>query len=262
MKRVLLFCCCLGLLSLQAQEPGTNTWQDFKTSLKLIGQASYLQFTQPPSWVLLGTGTATMIPLFHQDDEISQRQRAKGVSDFVDLIGDDLSLLVNLPLVSAVSYWWGRKNGNTKLIRFSMEYFSTLYLALGESALISALPIHDRPNTTNLSHWEKRFRFNSSFPSGHMVGYATLTFKLLQYYGPWAALLPAAATYVTHLNRVRSGRHFASDTVASIFLSALAAEGTRIAFSKQQHLHPFYRLLTHLRLSYAPNSHIALGFTW
>ena len=121
-----------------------------------------------------------------------------------------------------------------------MEYMSSMYLALGESALLSFVPIHERPDKENLSNWETGFRGKSSFPSGHVIPYYGLFFKTLQFYGPYWSIPPAILSVWAAMQRVRSGRHYTSDVVGSFFLMAFASEGVRHAANYDKN-HSFYK---------------------
>ena len=100
--------------------------------------------------------------------------------------------------------------------------------------------IHRRPNEANLSNWETDFRDTSSFPSGHVVPYAALFFKTLQFYGPAWSVIPLAFTVMSAVHRVQDGKHYLSDVVGGFFLAGFASEGVRAASKYQEH-DPFYK---------------------
>ena len=141
----------------------------------------------------------------------------------------DIGIAFNSPLISGSFYYLGRRNDDEKMIRFSQELFATTALSLLETAAISAIPFHKRPDSSKLSFIEKSVRGTSSFPSGHVIGYAALTFKAFQFYGLKAAIIPGVLTAISAFERIHTEKHFASDVVASTFITLLASEGVRAA---------------------------------
>ena len=113
------------------------------------------------------------------------------------------------------------------MMQFMMEYASAMYLTLAETGILSYIQIHKRPSPHNISFWEKEFRGNSSWPSGHIVPYSALFFKTLQFYGPAWSTIPLALTLMSSLQRMQDGKHYLSDIVGAFFLSAIASEGVR-----------------------------------
>jgi hypothetical protein len=70
------------------------------------------------------------------------------------------------------------------MVQFGQEYFGAMYLTFIESAALSVINIHERPSAAKLSKIETSLRAKSSFPSGHVIPYATLALKTFQFYGP------------------------------------------------------------------------------
>jgi membrane-associated phospholipid phosphatase len=124
---------------------------------------------------------------------------------------------------------------------------------MAESGLMSFIDIHERPRTDHTTFWEEAFRGNSSFPSGHVIPFSMLTFKVLQFYGPYAAIAPAAAALVVAFERINSEKHWSSDVIAGIGLSYFASEGVRLAANKRLgEKTPFSGGLIRYKDSYGP----------
>jgi undecaprenyl-diphosphatase len=66
--------------------------------------------------------------------------------------------------------------------------------------------------------------------------------KSLQFYGPKYAILPFSLAAITAFERVKTQKHFASDVIASFFITVMASEGVRLA-SKYEDNHPLYRFI-------------------
>ena len=176
---------------------------------------------------------------FEHDDRISLHQRGKKLHKYIDIIGD-LGVVTNFPILPLAWWYYAKYTDNNKHRQFAMEYTATLYLALAESGILSYIPIHERPVTTDISFWEEAFRDDSSWPSGHVIPYMALFFKTLQFYGPYWSLIPLALTYFGSLQRIRDGKHWPSDVIGSFFITAFASEGVRAA-AKYKNNHPFYK---------------------
>ncbi len=221
---------------------------DFLTSLGYMGQASYKQFTTPQGWVI-GTGAiATLTYLFDQDERISAHSATEETNEDLIKALSDSFILFNTPIVPAGFYYWAKKNNDLKMKHFAQELFATVNLSLGEAVVLSAIPLHERPDQKDLSVWETAFRGRSSFPSGHVVGIAALTFKTFQYYGPAAALAPAVLTGAIAFERVHNQKHYVSDVMGGIFVALLASEGVRVA-AKYQETDPVYKWIFQHELS-------------
>lgn len=218
----------------------SQTWRDIKTSVSLVFRGSVAQFQNPTNLYYLPPAIGATWYSFKHDDRISELKQNKKMRSHIKTIGD-LGIVLSFPFLSGGFYALGRSQDNRHLQQFAMEYFATMYLVLGESALLSLVPIHERPvPPEDLNFWEKTFRGDSSFPSGHVVPYTTLFFKTLQFYGPKIATVPFILTVIASQQRVRDGKHYMSDVVGSFFLSAFASEGVRYA-SNYHDNHPFYR---------------------
>ena len=215
-----------------AEQPSPY-WQDFKTSFNLIVQGSYLQFSSTKGQALLATGTAATLYALDRDQVWSRSAIAKGPSTFETRLSNDWSVLTNLPTIPLTFYFVANSLDDQKMKNFAIETFSTMYLVMLEALSLSFIPIHDRPARQNLSGWENNFRSTSSFPSGHVLGLAALTFKSYEFYGPFWATIPAVATYFISMERVESGKHYPTDVIGGIFMAAMASEGVKIANQKQ-----------------------------
>lgn len=197
-------------------------------SMGYLARASALQFTQVNNLGYAAMATPALWYSFAEDDRLIQNARAKKMPKHIELTGD-LGVVLNFPVIPAGFYLYSRASGKTHHGQFAMEYFATLYLTLIESAVLSYVDIHERPNQKGLSKWETDFRGKSSFPSGHIVPYSTLFFKTFQFYGPLWSIPPLILTVWSSQQRVREGRHYVSDVVGAFFLTAFASEGVRAA---------------------------------
>lgn len=208
-------------------------------SFSYLIKASYVQFTQPANLVYAGMAAPALWYSFEHDKRLTALASTKKIPKYVQLVGD-FGVVFNFPVVPLATYCYGRYRESSKVTQFAMEYFATLYLSLAESGLFSFIPIHERPSTQNISFWEEAFRGDSSFPSGHVVPYASLFFKTFQFYGPYWAMIPAALFYFSALERVRNRKHYVSDVVGAFFLTAAASEGVR-AVAGYDNNHPVYK---------------------
>lgn len=226
-------------LELEANVATGKPSDDLKRTFQYMLEASYGQFVTPSNLLYAGAAAPALWYSFDQDDRLSQLARSKRIPGHIQATGD-LGVVFNMPLTPIGLYYIGRSMENSHLMQFMMEYSATLYLALGESALMSLIPIHERPDTSRSDFWETAFRGKSSFPSGHMLPYAALTFKTFQFYGPWWTLPPLVLTVWASQQRVLDGKHYVSDVVGSFFLAAFASEGVRRSAGYQGN-HPVYR---------------------
>lgn len=225
-----------------------NVKKDLQDSFAYMFKGSYLQFKQPSSWALIGLGVVTVLPVYNTDKKVSARQTPP--DKFTKVIGHEISNVFNFPIIPIGAYLYARSENNLHWKNFAQETLAATYLTLIETSLISRIHVHERPDSSNLTNFETSFRGDSSFPSGHVVGFSVLTFKTLQFFGPAPALVPAFLTYVTHKERIASRKHYPSDTVASFFLAALASEGVRAAAQHDTN-HPFYRMIFEHKLKLA-----------
>lgn len=215
--------------------------EDVKTSFGYLARGSYLQFTQKQNLYYLGAAAPSLWYSFDQDDRISALARSKKMPKHIDITGD-MGVFFNLPVAPAGLYLWARSQENTHAMQFVLETLATTYLSLAESGILSFIDIHERPDSSGLSKWETNFRGNSSFPSGHMIPYAAITFKTFQFYGPYWAIAPMVLTVWASQQRLMKGRHYLSDVVGSFFLTAMASEGVRAAAGYSKN-HPVYKWL-------------------
>ena len=213
--------------------------KDFKTTLNLFFRGSFEQFKETNNLFYAAAATPSLWYSFEHDDRIIENARTKRILKVMDLIGSS-GVLFSFPVLPLSFYYYGRYKKSDHMIQFSMEYAAAMYITLVETGLLSHIDIHERPNTENLSFWEKSFRGKSSFASGHVVPFAALFFKTLQFYGPYYSSVPLVFTVVASMQRVREGRHYLSDVLGGFFLAAFASEGVRAA-ANYRHNHPFYK---------------------
>lgn len=216
-----------------------NARDDFLKSMEWAYKGSYKQFERTQNLLFFGIAALSTIYFIRNDDRLSALSSKRNKNEKLLRNISDASIFFNTPILPAVFYSIGVSNKDEKMVRFSQEYLAALTLTLVETAAISIIPVHQRPDGKELSFWEKAFRGQSSFPSGHVVGYAILASKSFQFYGPHYGLIPLGLTLAVAYERVHSEKHFASDVVASGFLSFLASEGVRYA-SDYKGNHPIY----------------------
>ena len=217
-----------------------NAWEDFKTSFSWIFKGGVNQFRTKSSLYILAAGAPALWYAFEEDKEYAQKNRTKGKPPGWIRSFHGISVASTFSIQSFALYSISHWSDNEKLRMYAMELFAATNLTLAETFLFSFIPIHERPDTSDLSHWETNFRGDSSFPSGHMVPFAVWTYKTFQYYGPLWALLPASAFAVSSYQRVRENKHYLSDVVGSIILSGLASEGVRVTANYHDN-HPVYK---------------------
>jgi len=216
-----------------------GAWDDLKESMSYLVHGSYLQFTTKNNLYYAAGGVPLVWYAFEHDKRINNRYGSRDVPKIIDLVGD-ASVLFNFPVLPIGFYYLGKKTNNNHHVQFAKEYLASMYLALFESGLLSYVPVHERPNTEGISFWEKEFRGNSSWPSGHVIPYMTLFFKTMQFYGPKWAAIPLALSIMSSIQRVKDGKHWLSDVTASFLFSAWASEGVRKAAGYKKN-HPFYK---------------------
>ena len=214
--------------------------EDLGLFFDYLFRGSYLQFTQQNN-LIYGASFAPLIWYsFEHDKRITNNLKGKDIPSPLKFIGQDLQIISGLPLIPWIIYQSGRSYNNNHRMQFALEYASAMYLAYLETSVLSFISVHKRPSTANLSKWETSFRGDSSWPSGHVIPFGVLTFKTLQFYGPWWSLIPAVLTLAGAYQRVQSQKHFSSDIIASFLLCAWASEGVRTAANYRGN-HPFYR---------------------
>ncbi|MFA6237580.1 MAG: phosphatase PAP2 family protein [Bacteriovorax sp.] len=237
----LLFICIFTFKvdTFAAELNGATYWDGLKTSCSYLYQGSYLQFREKNNLYYAAAAVPALWYSFDQDKRISANARTKHTPRLMKLTSD-LAPVLGFPLISAATFTYGVMHDNSKMVQFAEEYFGAMYLAFLESAMISLIDIHDRPSTAGLSKIETSLRGDSSFPSGHVIPYATLAFKTFQFYGPIMAIAPTGLLILTSIQRVRDGKHYLSDVVGGFFLSAWASEGVRRAGNYSGN-HPGYK---------------------
>lgn len=213
--------------------------EDFGDSLEWAWKGSYKQFQGTQNLIFFGIAIASTAYFIDNDERISGIIVRKNKNEKVLRAISDASIFFNTPILPLSFYIWGRNRTDNRMVQFSKEYFSAQVLALLETATISLIPVHQRPDQKELSFWEKAFRGQSSFPSGHVIGYSVLAHKSFQFYGPMYSILPSALAIATAYERVHGEKHYISDVIASGFLSFLASEGVRVAAGYKKN-HPIY----------------------
>lgn len=240
--------------------------EDLIDSLEWAWKGSYKQFHGTQNKVFATLALLSTTYFIFNDKRISKKIAKQNKDEKIFRLISDVSIFFNTPILPMSFYIWGRQRSDDKMVRFSKEYLATLTLALLETAAISMVPVHQRPDQKELSFWEKAFRGQSSFPSGHVVGFTVLGMKSLQFYGPQYAIAPFILAAATGWERVRGEKHFASDIVASGFISLLASEGVRYASDYDQN-HPIYDWifkhdfsLNYIRRNEAPGMSVSFSY--
>ncbi|MEA9357869.1 phosphatase PAP2 family protein [Bacteriovorax sp. PP10] len=205
-----------------------TSWSGLTSSLTYLYQGSYLQFTEKNNLYYAAAAAPSLWYSFEEDKRISANARAKNIPKYMQ-ISSDLAPVLSFPIIPIAFFSYGVKKDDDRAVQFAKESFATMYLALLESAALSVIHIHERPDKEKLSQWETNFRGSSSFPSGHVIPYATFALKTFQFYGPYYAIVPSALFVATSIQRVRDGKHYLSDIVGGFFLTAFASEGVRKA---------------------------------
>lgn len=228
MSKVLIALMMLLLSSFSTANEPNRHWQALTDSFSLLFHGSYKQFGEINNLGYAGLAVPSLIVAFDEDDRLANHYRGKTIDKSINLVGD-LGVLFNQPIFPAAIYFFGDYKKNSHTVQFAKELFAATYLALAESGLMSFIHVHERPSTSKLSFWEKSFRGDSSFPSGHVIPYQVLFFKTLQFYGPAWSIIPLGLSVVASMQRVQDSKHYVSDVVGSFFLSAFASEGVRAA---------------------------------
>ncbi len=196
---------------------------------KYTYRGSYLQFKTNRNLALWLGGTIATSYAAIRDDAWSHHAREDKRNKNFNKTISDIGIAFNTPLIPALFYYISRKTQNQKMWKFSQEYLAALGLVLVESHVLSMVPIHKRPAPENMNFFDKNFRYESSFPSGHVVGFLVLGLKLNQFYGSIYAFPCFVAGAIISYERVQSGKHYVSDVVGSWILSLMAAEGVKLA---------------------------------
>lgn len=215
--------------------------EDLLYTVKLMGRGGLAQFKEENNLYYAAAATPSLWYAFNEDKRHARHFQRKKLHKHEEIVSD-VGIALNFPILPISLYYISKGSGNNKLLNFSIEYFSTLYLTLIETGLLSYIPVHERPSNVNVSFWETKFRGDSSFPSGHIIPYTTLFFKTLQYYGPIYAIIPGVLSYWSSFQRMQEGRHYLSDIIGGIFLTAFASEGVRAAHTYDKN-DPFYKLI-------------------
>ena len=245
MKKIFLFLVLtmISIMNVSAAElNGSAYWEGLKSGVTYFYQGSYEQFRAKNNLYWAAAAAPSIWYSFEEDKRITDHERTKNIPKYMQ-IASDLAPALSFPLIPIAFFSYGVKKDNPRDVEFAKETFATMYLALVESAAISVVHIHERPEKSKLSKWETNFRGSSSYPSGHVIPYAALTLKTLQFYGPYYASVPAAVFLVTSIQRVRDGKHYFSDVVGAFFLTAFASEGVRKAAQSQNSSSLAYKLL-------------------
>ncbi|RLA65437.1 MAG: hypothetical protein DRQ88_03185 [Epsilonproteobacteria bacterium] len=243
MKRLLTFLLIFSVLQTPAyanedEFPQDAFWKDFLTSVVWMGEGFIKQFNITNA-IQAGVAAPLTWWAFERDEAVLNKNTGDDVSGFVSFVSDS-SVVASFAVVQIGMYTWGRSTDDGKMVRFAMESFSTMYLSMIETSILSyAIDVHERP-TAGTNAFENNFRGNSSFPSGHIIPYSALFLKTFQFYGPWWSLIPGALMVITGYERVASGKHYLSDVVGGFFVTLFASEGVRVA-GKYQDNHPAFK---------------------
>lgn len=216
-------------------------WEGFEDGFTLLAQGSLEQFREKNNLYAAIAAVPSLWFSFEEDKRITAHAKTKSIPKYMQ-IASDLSPALSFPVIPIAFYTVALSKDDPKAAQFAKEYFASMYLALIESAALSVIDIHERPESGNLSKWETNFRGDSSFPSGHVVPYATLALKTFQFYGPVYAIIPSVLFMATSIQRVRDQKHYLSDVVGGFFLSVFASEGVRKAGAYKDN-HPSYKFL-------------------
>ncbi|TDJ05377.1 MAG: hypothetical protein E2O68_06565, partial [Deltaproteobacteria bacterium] len=193
MRRLLLSILMLSMLQAPAwanedEFPQDTVWKDFLTSVIWIGEGLYKQFNTTNA-IQAGVAVPLTWWAFERDDEVLKRTMGKDIGGFVKGVSDS-AVIASFAVYQIGFYIWGRSTDDSKMVRYAMESFSSMYLAMLETAILSyAIDVHERPVESS-EVIEDIFRGQSSWPSGHMIPYSTLFLKTFQFYGPWWSLIP------------------------------------------------------------------------
>lgn len=236
---IILFTPCANADDLKLEDFKYNVKDDAYEVLKWSYQGAYKQFSGTQNLLLTGLAILSTSYFIKNDKEISDNVVKKHSNEKVLRFISDSSIIFNTPLIPLAFYGAGVVRKDKKMMSFAKEYMASMTLALFETGVISMIPVHQRPDQKELTVWETAFRGQSSFPSGHVVGYTILGFKAFQYYGVFAAAIPLGLAFATGFERVHAEKHFISDVVASGAISFLASEGVRYAANFDDN-HPLY----------------------
>lgn len=239
MKKLLIFCLLPFIVK---AEDNSVFWHDVKDSVILMGKGSYKQFQSRDSQLALMLGTIPLLFAFREDDHYSQTIAKRSDNEVINSF-NSFGTVASFPIFPGYFYLLGRKNQDPKMIRFAKELFATTYLAQLEASLISRVHIHHRPETSNLNFWETEFRGDSSFPSGHIIPFAALTFKAAEFYGIKWAIVPGIFTLVQSYQRIQDRKHYLSDVVGGIVLTAMAGYGVSLANSESEERTSYFNVL-------------------
>ena len=202
-----------------------------KDSIGLAAEGFWRQFTYKSTLATLTSGAGATWLADHYDDKWLGALRGNDflTSSFISALGDETSIALGFsPLVT---YLLSRWLEDEKLCHFSVETFGAMLLTWVETIGLSQIDYNVRPRDEGedpaTSFFDTAFRGKSSWPSGHLVAPFTLTFKVWDYYGWKAAILPAGLTVISAGNRIADGSHYPSDIVAAGFLAFSAHLATK-----------------------------------
>lgn len=242
MKLVLVIIFSLfSFKSYSAELTGQTYLDGLGLGFKYLYQGSYLQFTAKNNAYGAAVAAPALWYSFEEDKRITNHAMTKKVHGYMNF-ASDITPFLSMPFLTGAFYTYGIKKDNQRAVQFATETFATLYLSLIESSVLSLADIHERPNSDRLSKWETQFRAKSSFPSGHVIPYITLALKTYQFYGPYYAIVPATFFVATAMQRVRDGKHYFSDIVGAVFVTAFASEGVRKAGGYAEN-HPTFKAI-------------------
>ena len=212
-----------------------------KGALGMAAEGFWRQFTYKSSLATL-TGGAGAVWLADANDRSWSASMSGNdffTSDIVSVLGDETSIA--LGLTPLISFYLSRWLEDEKMYRFSVETFASLSIAWVETMALSQIDYHIRPRDEGpdpaTGFFDTAFRGSSSWPSGHLIKPFTLTFKMLDYYGWKAAIIPAGLTVLAAGNRIADGSHYPSDIVGAGVLSLAAHIATKKISDRKRNLH-------------------------
>lgn len=246
----------------KAEISGEVFKNDVKASFSYLGYGFLGQFNRN-NLVHSALFTPALWHSFQEDDRYASYFKSKKHIGLTKIVSDS-AIFMNFPFFSMGMYYLGKKKNNDRLVEFAKEFFAAHYLAAVQVMALSFIEVNQRPDTARQSFWETAFRGKSSFPSGHVLPFTVLTWKVTQFYGPLYALIPLPFALATAYERLESGRHYMSDVVGGIFMGIVSSEGVRAA-ARNPDNHPFYKWVYEHQASVFPvvqEGHYALNFSY
>jgi len=189
------------------------------------------QFSEFDSWILIaGLADLTFLLSLNEVGFQQSIEDAHVMGDGGEVTADVIGIAANCGLAPVTAYLVGRLTRDERAIHFATELAATQLIVSIEVILISQIPFHKRPviekgerPEEDQSFLNDALRGRSSFPSGHMVGVASLMFEGWKHYG-WTVGLPATlATIFVGWARVQAGEHYVTDVFGTVGLAGIAS---------------------------------------